>query len=176
VDRECINCALPVKAGEKCSICGWENKNGKPNWLKIAEKELGQHEVKGGENPRILEYHATCTLHAREDEIPWCSSFVNWCMIQAGIKGTNSAAAKSWLDWGQKIDTPTFGCVCVIKQRKQKHDPLTGSASGYHVAFWLTEADGRVYLLGGNQGDEVKMSSFGLGSYEICGYRMPLGG
>jgi hypothetical protein len=34
----------------------------------IARREIGQKEVRGGENPRILEYHATTTLGAREDE------------------------------------------------------------------------------------------------------------
>ena len=55
----------------------------KPKWLEIALKEVGVSEIKGGENKRILEYHASTTLKAKEDEIPWCSSFVNWCMVQA---------------------------------------------------------------------------------------------
>lgn len=145
----------------------------KPKWLEIAEGEIGQHEIKGGENPRIIAYHASTTLGAKEDEVPWCSSFVNWCITQSGISGTNSAAAKSWITWGKGIDTPVLGCICVIKQKQKGHDAATGSASGYHVAFWIKEENGRVSLLGGNQGDQVKASSFGLGSYEICGYRMP---
>jgi len=146
----------------------------KPQWLEIAEKEIGQREIRGGENPRIIEYHATTSLKAKEDEIPWCSSFVNWCLKQAGIVGTNSAAAKSWLSWGVKLETPALGCVCVIKKKQNGQDKATGSSSGYHVAFWEKEEAGRVSLLGGNQGDQVKISSFGLIGYAICGYRMPL--
>lgn len=145
----------------------------KPKWLEIAEKEMGVKEVRGGENPRIIEYHATTSYGAKEDEIAWCSSFVNWCMIQAGIKGTNSAAAKSWLDWGTVLDTPQVGCVCVIKLKTKKDDPATGTTSGYHVGLWKKTEGGRVSLVGGNQSDQVKVSSFGLGTYEICGYRQP---
>ena len=145
----------------------------KPKWLEIAEGEIGQKEITGGENSRILEYHASTKLHADEDEVPWCSSFVNWCIEQAGYEGTKNALAKSWLDWGVSLTTPVMGCICVIKQRQKGIDVKTGSATGYHVAFWLAEKDNRVHLLGGNQSDQVKMSSFGLGSYEIMGYRIP---
>jgi len=142
-------------------------------WFANAMNEIGQKEIRGGENPRIIEYHATTTLKGKEDEIPWCSSFVNWCLTQAGVTGTNSAAAKSWLAWGKGIIPPVAGCICVIKQKNNGSDPSTGSASGYHVAFWIKEENGRVFLLGGNQADQVKVSSFGLAGYKICGYRLP---
>ncbi|WP_224984859.1 TIGR02594 family protein [Geomonas agri] len=68
-------------------------------WMGIARKEIGQKEVAGHrDNPRILSYHATTTLKATDDETPWCSSFVNWCLKQAGVKGTDSAAATSWVE------------------------------------------------------------------------------
>ena len=145
----------------------------KPIWLEVAEKEIGQKEIKGGENSRILEYHATTTLKATEDEVPWCASFVNWCFTKVGIKGTNSALAKSWLFWGVEITSPTLGCVCIIRQKVKQEDSATGTRTGYHVGFWLAEKDNRVHLLGGNQSDQVKMSSFGLNTYEIKGYRLP---
>jgi len=144
-----------------------------PKYLEIARNEIGQVEKRGGENPRIIEYHSTTTLKAREDEVAWCSSFVNWCITKAGLKGTNSAAAASWLSWGQRITTPTIGCITVIKQRTKGHDSATGSTSGFHVGFFLEIKEGRIFLLGGNQSDSVKISSFGLASYEIVGYRVP---
>lgn len=146
-----------------------------PKWLEVAEKEIGQHEVCGGENPRILEYHAATTLHAREDEIPWCSSFVNWCMAQAGIEGTKSAAAISWKDWGQVLQDPVKGCVTVIRAKSNGPDASIGSSSGNHVAFFQKIEGGRIFLLGGNQSDSVKVSSFGLASYEVLAYRWPEG-
>ena len=147
----------------------------KPVWLKIAEEEIGVHEVKGGENPRILEYHSTTALHAREDEIPWCAAFVNWCLKQAGIKGTDSAAAISFAAWGERITAPREGCIVVIRQKQRGQDQATGSSSGNHVAFFQKIENGRIYLTGGNQSDSVKVSSFGLSSYDVLAYRWPMG-
>ena len=52
-------------------------------WMQIAEFEraLGVAEIAGKEqNPRILEYHASCNWKnnrlATKDETSWCSSFV----------------------------------------------------------------------------------------------------
>jgi uncharacterized protein (TIGR02594 family) len=145
----------------------------KPKWMEIAEKEIGQKEIRGEENPRIIEYHSTTTLKAKEDEVPWCSAFVNWCIVQAGIIGTNSAAAKSWLSWGEEIDVPVPGCICVIHKKVKGEDKNTGSSSGYHVAFYRREDANRIWLLGGNQGNQVKETSFSFLNYEVCGYRMP---
>lgn len=121
-----------------------------PNWLAIAQKERGIHEVRGGENPRILEYHAATELRAREDEVPWCSSFVNWCMQKAGFNGTRSAAAKSWLSWGKSVyDDPPVGAIVVMTRQ-----------GGGHVGFLIDWNDEYVKVLGGNQGDEVNIKSF----------------
>jgi len=145
----------------------------KPPWLEIAQQEIGQDEQGIGDNPRILEYHNTTTLGARTDEVPWCSSFVNWCMVKAGYEGTNNALAKSWLNWGVPIFVPIEGCVCVIKHKTDGQDKATGSSSGYHVAFWLGQDGRTVKLLGGNQSNRVKISDFMLKSYEIMGFRIP---
>ena len=144
----------------------------KPKWLEIAEKEIGVLEKRGGENPRILAYHASTTLKAKEDEIPWCSSFINWCVTRAGIKGTNSAAAISWRNWGVPTE-PKEGAIVIIRQKKKGTDKATGSSSGNHVAFFKKIEKGRIFLLGGNQSDQAKVSSFGLGSYEVLDCRWP---
>ena len=144
-------------------------------WLEIAKSKIGQHEQINGENPFIIECLATTTYPSKQDETPWCSAFVNWCLKKVGIKGTNSAAAKSWLDWGAAIDTPEEGCITVIQQKQATKDKSTGSASGFHVAFWLKQDANYVTLLGGNQHDTVRESDFPLSKYSIKGYRMPKG-
>lgn len=65
--------------------------------MPIAKAEMGIYEnsAPGKHNKRIIEYHAVTTLKATTDETPWCSSFVNWVVKQAGYKGTDSALAKS---------------------------------------------------------------------------------
>lgn len=146
-------------------------------WMGIAKAEMFVAEVAGrGNNARIMEYHATTTLGSQPDSVPWCSSFVNWCLRQAGIRGTNSAAAASWVDWGQSLDAPRYGCIIQIRTARRGHDRSTGSSSGNHVAFFVSKTATHITLLGGNQSDQVKESSFRLSSYDIRGMRWPTGG
>jgi len=113
--------------------------------LQIAMKEIGVHEIAGSKhNPRILEYHKSTSYKATTDEIPWCASFVNWVLMLAELKRTNSAAAISFLTLGKPLPAPIKGCVTVSKR--------TG---GNHVFFYLGENDTHVQALGGNQSDSV---------------------
>lgn len=140
-------------------------------WMQIAKTEEGQEEIKGStHNARVLEYHASTTLKATTDETPWCSSFVNWALNKAGIKGTNSAAAISWVNWGKTIG-PTSGAVAVIYNAKAANSSL--SSSGNHVGFLVQETATHYVLLGGNQGDMVKVSFFPKSSWALKGYRWP---
>ena len=151
-----------------------------PSWLQIAEDELGVAEVPGaGHHPRILEYHDSTTLNERaagRDETPWCSSFVNWCLEQAGYVGTDNALARSWLSWGIEEVDPKLGAICVIRRREEGADAATGSRRGYHVGF-VAEGlyqRGLLKLLGGNQRDQVKYSNYPTSKYVIKGYRWPI--
>ena len=52
----------------------------------IARAEKGVHEIGGVKhNERILAYHQATRLKAQADEVSWCSAFVNWCYVQAGL-------------------------------------------------------------------------------------------
>lgn len=144
-----------------------------PIWLEHAFKDKDVHEIRGGENPRIIEMGSYTTLKPKEDEIPWCSDAVCAWMEECGIPSTKSAAAKSWLEWGIALNEPRVGCVCVIQQKTTGQDKATGSSSGYHVALLLDVDADYVYLFGGNQSDRVKKSAFPLSKYRICGYRWP---
>lgn len=129
-----------------------ENKNdvGKTPWMDYALSQLGQTEMNPGENPAILGYHAT-TGRFKTDETPWCSSFVNWSVTQAEVKGTNSAKALSWSNWGKTLDKPAYGSIAVIDYGKGKG----------HVGFVAgVNSEGKIVLLGGNQSDMVKYSAF----------------
>lgn len=143
-------------------------------WVAIARGELGQRDYPGPthNNPRILEYLRTTGQQTNADETSWCSAFVNWCMKQSGRSGTNNAAARSWLTYGQALASPIPGTIVVL----WRESPSSWKG---HVGFfdgW--DVGNRVRLLGGNQGggvdwDEVCVATFP--QERVLGYRWPLG-
>jgi uncharacterized protein (TIGR02594 family) len=118
-------------------------------WMAIAEGEIG---VKEGNNPRITEYFTTTSLGPQPDSVPWCSAFVNFCVTQSDNRGTNSAAARSWLHWGTEAEDFVPGCIVVIAR---------GNPGQGHVGFFVNrDANGSIRLLGGNQSNAVNVTSF----------------
>lgn len=138
---------------------------GDPPWMAIASSELGVKEYPGnGENPRILEYLRSTTLRAPDsarDETPWCSAFANWCVEKSGYEGTDSAWARSWLNWGSAISKPRHGCIAVLQR----------NINNGHVGFYLGATANGIRLLGGNQSNEVKVSTYK--KTDVLGYRLP---
>ena len=132
----------------------------KYSWLTIAENERGVKEMAGAAaNPRIIEYHATTKLKATSDEVPWCSSFVNWVMSQAKYPRTSSAAARSWLEYGRET-LPHMGAIAVFRRK-----------GGNHVGFYVGETPTAVRVLGGNQSNEVNVRLYRKS--DLIGYRLP---
>lgn len=142
----------------------------KPDWISIAEKELGQKEVAGKQhNPRIVGYHAT-TSGAKDDETPWCASFVNWVLKQSGYEGAGSAWSHDWKAWGDGLAHPAVGSVAFIDWGKV--DPNKKGKG--HVGFVVGKtAKGRIVLLGGNQGETVRYTAFQAAHIQT--YRVPKG-
>jgi uncharacterized protein (TIGR02594 family) len=133
-------------------------------WYDIALKEVGTKETAGDvDSKRVLEYQKATTLMATDDETPWCSSFVCWCLEKAGYKSTNSSWAKSYLKYGTEMTTPKQGCIAV----------LTRGPKNGHVAFYVGHNEnGTVSLLGGNQSNSVCIKSYPASM--ILGYRWPV--
>ena len=122
-----------------------------PPWMTIARAEVGVHEIAGAEdNARIVEYHKATTLKASDDETPWCASFVCWCLAQAGIENPRSAASKAFRTWGVQVQEPQVGDVVVFDH---------GGGKG-HVGFFVGGEGTSLRILGGNQGDAVKVATF----------------
>lgn len=131
----------------------------------IAKKELGVHET-GNNNPRIVEYLKSVDLDEseRDESTAWCSAFMNWCLQQAGGKGTRNAMARSFLSYGRKLKDPEPGCILVMWRGSPE------SESG-HVGFFVgyTEDKALVKVLGGNEDDAVKIKEYP--SSKILGFR-----
>ena len=126
----------------------------------IAQGELGVKEIRGRRhNPQILKYHKATSLKASTDEVPWCASFVNYTLLEAGVKGTNSARARSFENWGRITYNPQPGDLAVFYRGSKT------SGKG-HIAY-VTDKEG-VYL-GGNQGNKVCYQKYA--SYRLICFR-----
>ena len=118
-----------------------------PDWYTIAKGEIGVAEVPGAaDNPRIQEYLKTVFNFTQHDEVPWCSAFTNWCLTQAGYEITHSALARSWSNYGERLDKPRLGAICVFSR---------GEVWQGHVGFFDSFAAGQYRILAGNQDDKV---------------------
>lgn len=129
-------------------------------WMDVAQQELGTSELSSGSNPRIEEYHRVGGGLSASDDVPWCASFVNYCLTKSGFRKSGNksygpAGALSFSDYGVLV-TPRFGAIVLIKT-----GTATGfSASGYHVGFFYKDNGNTISVLGGNQGNMVKLSNF----------------
>jgi uncharacterized protein (TIGR02594 family) len=131
--------------------------------MDIAFTQHGVREIPGPKaHPQIVEYHATTSLSSSSDEVPWCSAFANWCMLSAHIRGTGSAAARSWLDWGVPIQ---LGCVVVLQS------PQRGPRAGHVAFFWMARDAREIWLYGGNHDNTVGLKSYPRA--DVIGYRWP---
>lgn len=93
----------------------------------------------------------------------WCAAFINSSLGQAGIQGTGSNMARSFMDWGQATDAPQPGDIAVFS-RGDPNGPYG------HVGFYAGEnPDGTVRILGGNQGDSVGIRNYTTD--RLLGYR-----
>lgn len=119
--------------------------------------ELGVEEISGEEdNPRIEAYPSESGINEiTSDEVPWCSTFNNWCAKQANLQQSGKANARSWLNVGRKTEHPEPGDIAVFWRESPQ------SWKG-HVGVFLgfSEDLSRVYVVGGNQGNRVSVSAY----------------
>ncbi len=134
-------------------------------WLRVARAEIGVRSLPAdASHPRIFEYHAGTNIAGYDDKVSWCSSFVHWTLAQAGIAGTGSALARSWLEWGAPLAEPRPGCVAVLWREAPQ------SWKG-HVGFFVRADGDDVVLLGGNQLESVREHRYPRA--QVLGYRWP---
>lgn len=123
----------------------------------VAKKELGVKEFRVGSNKQIEKYHAYATKDNKRgatDDVPWCSSFVCYCLEMAGLASTDSKSARSYERYGKPTTTPVFGDIVVFWRGSKS------SGSG-HVAFFSGyDSNGNIKCLGGNQNNEVCIASY----------------
>jgi uncharacterized protein (TIGR02594 family) len=136
-----------------------------PVWLQEAWKHKGLKEISGSrDNPTIVSFFKDVGHGwVQDDETAWCAAFVGAMLSAHDMPHTGSLAARSYLKWGAETKSPKRGDVVVFKR---------GNSSWQgHVAFYLGETAGRIYVLGGNQSNSVSVTSYPKS--KLLGYRTP---
>lgn len=136
-----------------------------PIWLREAARYIGTKEIPGPRtNAIILKWWGLIRAPFRDDETPWCAGFVGGILESVGIKSTRSAAALSYLKWGQPLPGPVPGAIAV-KRRD----------GGGHVTIVEGKADkagNYIVCIGGNQNDQVSRAIYSGNQFV---YRWPAG-
>lgn len=133
--------------------------------INIALDQVGIKEIPGTQdNPEVLKYFNEIGFDGAKlkDETAWCSAFASWVAKEANLQYSKKLNARSWLNVGTKVTTPEKGDV-VIFWRESKT-----SWKG-HVAFFIRETQNWIYVLGGNQNNQVKISAYPKN--RLLGYR-----
>lgn len=89
------------------------------------------------------------------DETAWCSAFVNLCAFIMGIKPA-ALNARSWQFRGKRIENikdARKGDVVVLWR-------VSRTSKSGHVAFYVKHDRTHVWLLGGNQSDEINVTKY----------------
>jgi uncharacterized protein (TIGR02594 family) len=127
----------------------------------IAQRYIGVRELAGDESHPFIQWClASCfdDLHM-EDEVPWCSAFLNRLAWELRLPRSKSALARSWLTVGVPIPIgearPEFDVVVLSRDEA---GPWAG-----HVGLYADDGPTSVTLLAGNQDNAVSLAAFDLG-------------
>jgi len=93
----------------------------------------------------------------------WCADFMNFVLRKAGGKGTHSRAARSFLDYGTKLDGPRVGAIAIL-YRKGPNNGHVGVVRG-------TDGQGNPIVVSGNHGNAVRESVYPKA--KVMAYVMP---
>lgn len=130
----------------------------------IAQVFVGTDEVGGAmDNPQILAMLKLDNNWPENDEVPWCSAFVNYVCKLLRLPRSKSLLARSWLEIGSdvSIDQARVGFDVVVLRRGTlpQPGPENTTAPG-HVGFYAGHSKDLVQILGGNQSNTVKVSYY----------------
>jgi uncharacterized protein (TIGR02594 family) len=135
-------------------------------WIAAARADIGRKEIPGGKhNPWIVGlWPAIGVTWFDTDEVPWCAGAVNYWLKKGGrppLKPAVAARALAFKDYGIKLSAPAYGCIVVFSRD-----------GGGHVGFVVgIDQQGNLMVLGGNQGNMVKISPFSRD--RVVAYRWP---
>jgi uncharacterized protein (TIGR02594 family) len=131
----------------------WLASERSPQILVNAVNLIGTREIAGSRhNPTILNWAKQMGSGwlFKTDEVPWCGLFVGYCAFLSKVDYPKDYyRAREWEKFGTKIQLTDakLGDVLVFSRQ-----------GGGHVGVYVGEDKTAFHVLGGNQGDTVKVS------------------
>jgi len=93
----------------------------------------------------------------------WCADFMNFILRRSGGAGTHSRAARSFLKYGKKLDSPRVGAIAIMTR--------AGPNNGHVGIVRGTDGQGNPIIVSGNHGNKVMVSTYK--KERVIGYVMP---
>jgi len=123
--------------------------------LEIAFKEYGNKGIPGSNSEKeVLKYYTDIGFKwVQDDDLAWCSAFMNWCLKKANLPYFKTLSARAMLKYGTKTEYPEIGDIVVLWR-------ISKNSIYGHVGFFITEKKGVIYLLGGNQSNSVSTAPY----------------
>ena len=130
----------------------------------MAERFTGIQEISGSvDSPQIMAMLKLDNRWPQNDEVPWCSAFVNYICWLLRLPRSKDLRARSWLEVGKPIQLdhacPGFDIVVLKRGSGEQPGPEVIDAPG-HVGFFAGRSGDWIEVLGGNQGNTVKTSMY----------------
>ena len=135
-----------------------------PRWLTIAKTYEGVEEIPGPRSsPVIMTWAHRLKSWYTDDSVPWCGLFMAAVMDESGLPYPKEyLRARAWLEFGFSTPVPLLGSVVVLER---------GPTMGHVGILDGVDAQGRLLLVGGNQGNRVSIAAFP--KTRVLSYRWP---
>ena len=133
----------------------------------VAQRFIGVSEVSGSaSNPHVLAMLRLDQPWPEDDQVPWCSAFMNYIAWLLRLPRSKSLRARSWLLIGNSIslEDAEAGFDVVILKRGSGNQPGPDviEAPG-HVGLFAGREGSKILVLGGNQSNTVNVSRYPAG-------------
>ena len=124
----------------------------------------GLKELEGPEsNPEIIAMGKDLGFDIADDSTTaWCSLALNYYAKKCGYEYTGKLDARSWLKMPIMILKPSLGDIVVFWRESP-------SSWRGHVGLFIAQDMNIVYVLGGNQGNQIGISAYPRD--QVLGYR-----
>lgn len=150
--------------------------------LKVAQGEIGYHESGTNWTKYARDLDKVHYFNYNKQNIEWCSTFLNWCILKACIPSDRSDSEKKWDALYFTYEPSKDNCACGVKYWKgyfKNHKALYSSPKVGDIAFIgsghvgiVEKVNGsKITTIEGNHGDKVARVS--RSTSECTGFGRP---